>query len=582
MACVAFGSGSATLPGTRRATPRSSRSWRSIWPAGWTSCAAPARPKSDATSQLIAELQGSTELARAIRRADRQRPAAPVPPALSARRLLTDVSKDVRYAARLLRRTPGFTSAALLTLALGIGMTTAIFSVVQAVLLRPVPFPEPERLVLMWETDRNSGTTREPASIPDFVDYRQMQPAGGPRRRLRLLRREPGAGRRRAAAAVGARRDARACAAVRRDHRRGTRVHRRRRSARGPRRRADQRPSVGTALRARSPPQSARRFGSTASSGPSSAWCRRPRTSACCRFCRRPTTRAASPIATPGRASTSGCRCSRIPPRAPRGGNHAFLMVGRLAAGATVASAHDEMVRAAADLERRYPDDNAGRGAFVERLDDVVFGRTRTALTVLMAAVSLVLLISCVNVANLLLARGSSRAREVAVRTALGAELPRLARQFLVENLLLAVGAVAARRAARLRSAARADARRAGEHPAADVGQRRCWRAARGARRVAGDRPRVRPAARGPGTAAGAADRPTGRRHPRRHHRPRRPPDPLVSGRGRGGLRRAAAHRRRPVDPQLLEPQSDRSRLRRHRGAEGGIPGIARAVPGGA
>jgi hypothetical protein len=128
--------------------------------------------------------------------------------------------------------------------------------------------------------------------------------------------------------------------------------------------------------------------------------------------------------------------------RAPRGGNHSFVMVGRLAPGATVASAHDEMARTAADLERRYPDDNAGRGAFVERLDDVVFGRTRVALAVLMAAVSLVLLIACVNVANLLLARSSARAREVAVRTALGAELPRLARQFMVENLLLAGGAV--------------------------------------------------------------------------------------------------------------------------------------------
>ena len=98
-------------------------------------------------------------------------------------------------------------------------------------------------------------------------------------------------------------------------------------------------------------------------------------------------------------------------------------MIGRLAPDATVASAHDEMVRTAADLERRYPDDNAGRGAFVERLDDVVFGRTRTALAVLMAAVSLVLLISCVNVANLLLARGTPA-------SARWRFAPRLARSF--------------------------------------------------------------------------------------------------------------------------------------------------------
>ena len=97
----------------------------------------------EATAALMAELQGHTELARAIRRAERQRPIAPVPPTFSGKRLLSDVSKDIGYAFRLLRRTPGFTAAALVTLALGIGMTTAIFSVVQAVLLRPVPFPDP-------------------------------------------------------------------------------------------------------------------------------------------------------------------------------------------------------------------------------------------------------------------------------------------------------------------------------------------------------------------------------------------------------------------------------------------------------
>ncbi|RPI20755.1 MAG: hypothetical protein EHM61_26390, partial [Acidobacteria bacterium] len=127
----------------------------------------------DALERVAGELRSSAELALAIRRADRLRPAAPVPPAFSGTRLVTDLSKDIRYAVRLLRRTPAFTTAALLTLALGIGMTAAIFSVVQAVLLRPVPFPEPDRLVMMWETDRNSGTLREPASIPDFVDYRQ-------------------------------------------------------------------------------------------------------------------------------------------------------------------------------------------------------------------------------------------------------------------------------------------------------------------------------------------------------------------------------------------------------------------------
>src|SRR5262245_32592112 len=79
---------------------------------------------------------------------------------------------DLRYALRSLRRTPGFTAAAVLTLAIGIGANAAIFSVVNRVLLRPSPLGDVARLALVWETDRNAGTTREPASIPDYLDFR--------------------------------------------------------------------------------------------------------------------------------------------------------------------------------------------------------------------------------------------------------------------------------------------------------------------------------------------------------------------------------------------------------------------------
>jgi hypothetical protein len=83
------------------------------------------------------------------------------------------LAKDLRYAARLLSRNPGFAASAILTLTLGIGMTTAIFSVVDAVLLRPVRFPDPDRLVMVWETDRDTGTSHEPGSWPDCVDFQQ-------------------------------------------------------------------------------------------------------------------------------------------------------------------------------------------------------------------------------------------------------------------------------------------------------------------------------------------------------------------------------------------------------------------------
>ncbi|MFP5354235.1 MAG: ABC transporter permease, partial [Gemmatimonadota bacterium] len=84
---------------------------------------------------------------------------------------MADLARDTRYALRQLRNAPGFTAVAVLTLALGIGANTALFSVVDGVLLRPIPFQDAERLVVVWETDRTSGTTREPGSWPDFVDF---------------------------------------------------------------------------------------------------------------------------------------------------------------------------------------------------------------------------------------------------------------------------------------------------------------------------------------------------------------------------------------------------------------------------
>src|SRR5690606_21254456 len=96
----------------------------------------------------------------------------------------------------------------------------------------------------------------------------------------------------------------------------------------------------------------------------------------------------------------------------------------------------------AAELEARYPVNN-GRGVYVEPLDDVVFASVRRALVMLLAAVAVVLLVACANVATLPRARGTQRAREIAVRGSLGADGTRLARQFLVEGLLLAFAGAA-------------------------------------------------------------------------------------------------------------------------------------------
>ncbi|HSM36442.1 MAG TPA: permease prefix domain 1-containing protein, partial [Longimicrobiales bacterium] len=85
--------------------------------------------------------------------------------------LLEEIRRDIGLALRGMRRNPGFATVAILTLALGIGANAAIFSVVNGVLLRPAPFPDADRLAMVWETDRSSNTAREPSSIPDFADF---------------------------------------------------------------------------------------------------------------------------------------------------------------------------------------------------------------------------------------------------------------------------------------------------------------------------------------------------------------------------------------------------------------------------
>jgi hypothetical protein len=84
-----------------------------------------------------------------------------------------DFLQDLRYGTRVLLRSRGFATAAVLTLSIGIGATTAIFSVVNGVLLQPIPFTDLDRLTMVWETDRNTGTNREPASLPDIIDLKE-------------------------------------------------------------------------------------------------------------------------------------------------------------------------------------------------------------------------------------------------------------------------------------------------------------------------------------------------------------------------------------------------------------------------
>lgn len=342
--------------------------------------------------------------------------------------------QDLRYAARLLARSPSFAAAAILTLTLGIGFTTAIFSVVDAVLLRPVPMPDPERLVMLWETDRDTGTSHEPGSWPDFVDFQQrsrridrfaaliagettLTPDRGEPMRLAglfvtheflpLVGITPIAGR--SIAAAEDRLGGPAVVVI--SERLWERVFQRDPTAIGRTLRIDDRPRtiIGVVpsgadfgvLQILSAADYGRGFADRDARSQVDVW---------------------APL-------------QADPQRLVRD-THPLLMMGRLAPEATLVSAQDELAEIAADLERTYPV-NKARGVFIEPMRTVVFGPTRPALLILMAAVGLVLLIACVNVTNLLLARGTRRRREVAIRSALGAGVRQLAHQFIVENLLL-------------------------------------------------------------------------------------------------------------------------------------------------
>src|SRR5688572_21761614 len=125
----------------------------------------------EARAAVLSELRDSAALRRAIAEAERQRPVPPVPPPAGPARLVADLVADLRYGSRLARRNPGFAAVAVLTIALGIGLTTSIFSVLRTVVLRPLPFPAADRLLMVWQTDRNAGTAREPVSVPDLLDF---------------------------------------------------------------------------------------------------------------------------------------------------------------------------------------------------------------------------------------------------------------------------------------------------------------------------------------------------------------------------------------------------------------------------
>lgn len=337
--------------------------------------------------------------------------------------LLDDATRDIRHGLRLLRHAPAFTAAALVTLALGIGATSAIFSVVRTVMLEPLAYQEPDRVVTVWETNRG-GTVRNVIAPANFVAWLE---------RTRTLDHLGMVGPANIAMVIYSRPLDVSGLTVSADVFRALGVQPA--LGRAYTREEDLRENSAVIVLSHEFWQT-RLGGRSDVLGMTLSTADGPRT----------VIGVMPPLFT-----VVGHKADFLIPygqtveqlRAVRGRGSSYA-IARLRDGVSFEQAYSEMRTIYADLEREEPQRNARRTVMLFTLHEQMTGELRPAVFALSGAVILVLLVACVNVANLLLARSAAREREVGMRTALGAGRGRLIRQMLTESLVVAtLGGVA-------------------------------------------------------------------------------------------------------------------------------------------